>query len=185
MSGSCRYFNLNAFALLLVHFRTLVTGCGSSILRRPNQSPNRQFRPKISWCGELLNATTRQVRWSDVDPDHLKRNLTSAGQSRPSVKQWKIRHKAFFPTLFSWAIFGYPEKSFFSWFFLICKAIAKRLHQTVYPQSHDFNMRSCLTVLKTLRATQPNYSPTNIICFSWAMVFFMPKSEFATKNGNR
>ena len=58
MSGSCRYFNPSVFALLPLHLGTLVTrssqGFASSILRRPHQSPNREFRLKVSWCWEPL-----------------------------------------------------------------------------------------------------------------------------------
>ena len=70
--------------------------------------------------------------------------------------------------------------------FFICKAIAKRLPQSVYTQSQDFNMRICLSGFEIQRTIQPNVVlHKRKLCVSGAMVFFMPKSKPATKNRNR
>jgi len=58
MSESCRHLNPSVLALLPVHLGTLVTGnlrgFASSVLRRPHQNHNGEFRLKLAGVGNPL-----------------------------------------------------------------------------------------------------------------------------------
>jgi hypothetical protein len=41
--------------------RQIHEGFGDSILRRPHQSTNREFRLEVNWCGEPLSTATRKA----------------------------------------------------------------------------------------------------------------------------
>jgi hypothetical protein len=91
--GSCWCFNPSDFALLLVHLGTLITGkftrIWSSILRRPHQSSNREFRFQFCWCVRLVISTTRQIiTQTEVWPRSLEEQTKSdwveqASRDRP------------------------------------------------------------------------------------------------------
>jgi hypothetical protein len=75
------------FALLPVHLVTLVAHKIASIWEFHSsptyQSSNREFRMKVSWCGEPFCSSTRQIHWPRVDSGRLKRKLRVTEVRRP------------------------------------------------------------------------------------------------------
>ena len=152
----------------------------------PHYSPNQESRLKVSCCRESLSSVIRQifnahlgvtqVAWSEslVRPG-------STGQSRPTqngdqvdgtnrVQRCLARHLSGTPTEVS------------SWFFLICKANARaqckdnawQLHQSVWPQSHNFGLQQRQSALNTQTAIQPKQTPQIKPRTTWALVLAIP-----------
>jgi hypothetical protein len=100
--------------LLVVHLGPSAAGTGGSVFRRPHQSPNREFRLKVTWCGEPLSSAI--WRCPRINLTHPKRKprvykveacVTAAPPSNRFVSNWH-----FLATMTK----GFPR------FFLSCKA---------------------------------------------------------------
>ena len=59
-------------------------GSGCSVICRPHQSPDFEFRLKVIWCGEPPSTATRQIlTLIEGWPRRLTRKRRAAGASRP------------------------------------------------------------------------------------------------------
>ena len=111
---------------------SLVTGRFTRIwvflFRQPHQSPNLEFRLKVSWHGEPLSSETRQIfTLAEGWPRRSKCIAIATGASRSveaTVSWWPSRPNKSCPAVIFQALFGCPDWGF-TVIFLTCKLNAR------------------------------------------------------------
>jgi len=124
------------FALLLESLvrklKSDTRGSGCSVVCRPHQSPDCEFRLKVSWCGETPSTANRQIL-TLTQVDTVARRESEgrqgpAGQSRPSTSMAKSTKRNAFGA-YQPSAFRIPWRTF-SVIFLSCKTNARVYDRT-------------------------------------------------------